>query len=156
PLHPLTTCRQEYFNPLPAEGVVFCAGGMFPLASAAATISPVKPPYSHAPGENTMRALLLALASGLLLVAPGHAQNQPKEIKVLIITGDHGDDWRKTTPFLQELLTKAGHKVDVTETPSKDLTAANLAKYDVLLLNYRNTPKGAKENPASIWTEENK
>src|SRR5262249_31393480 len=53
-------------------------------------------------------------------------------------------------------LTKAGHKVDVTETPSKDLTAANLAKYDVLLLNYRNTPKGAKENPASIWTEENK
>jgi type 1 glutamine amidotransferase len=75
---------------------------------------------------------------------------------VLIITGDHGHDWKSTTPYLKELLTKAGHKVDVTETPSKDLTAANLAKYDVLLLNYRNTPKGAKENPASVWSEENK
>src|SRR5262249_39629707 len=56
----------------------------------------------------------------------------------------------------KELLSKAGHQVDVTETPSKDLTAENLAKYDVLLLNYRNTPKGAKANPASVWTEENK
>jgi type 1 glutamine amidotransferase len=75
---------------------------------------------------------------------------------VLIITGDHGHDWKATTPFLKEMLTKAGHKVDVTEAPSKDLTKANLAKYDVLLLNYRNTPKGAKENPASVWSEENK
>jgi len=75
---------------------------------------------------------------------------------VLIITGDHGHDWKKTTPFLKDLLTNAGHKVVVTEQPSKDLTAENLAKYDVLLLNYRNTPKGAKDNPASVWTEENK
>jgi type 1 glutamine amidotransferase len=44
----------------------------------------------------------------------------------------------------------------VTETPSKDLTTENLARYDVLLLNYRNTPKGAKDNPASVWTDENK
>jgi type 1 glutamine amidotransferase len=26
----------------------------------------------------------------------------------------------------------------------------------VLLLNYRNTPKGAKDNPASVWGDENK
>jgi type 1 glutamine amidotransferase len=77
-------------------------------------------------------------------------------VKALIITGDHGHDWRKTTPFLKELLTKAGHTVDVTETPSKDLTAESLAKCNVLILNYRNTPKGAKENPASIWSDDNK
>jgi type 1 glutamine amidotransferase len=104
-----------------------------------------------------MRTLLLAVATGLLLAAaPAPAPGQTKEVKVLIITGDHGHDWRKTTPFLKDLLTKAGHKVDVTETPSKDLTTDNLARYDVLLLNYRNTPKGAKENPASVWTDENK
>ena len=89
-------------------------------------------------------------------LATGAAQGQKKEVKVLIITGDHGHEWKKTTPFLKDLLTSAGHKVDVTETPSKDLTADNLAQYDVLLLNYRNTAKGAKDNPASVWTEENK
>lgn len=81
---------------------------------------------------------------------------QAKEVRVLIITGDHGHNWKETTPFLKELLSKAGHRVDVTEVPGKDLTADNLAKYDVLLLNYRNTPKGAKENPGSVWSDENK
>jgi type 1 glutamine amidotransferase len=101
-----------------------------------------------------MRTLLLALVVCPFLTTAASAQN--KSVKVLIITGDHGHDWRQTTPFLKELLEKAGHKVDVTEAPSKDLTADNLAKYDVLLLNYRNTPKGAKDNPASVWTDENK
>jgi type 1 glutamine amidotransferase len=75
------------------------------------------------------------------------------EVKVLIITGDHGHNWKETTPYLKEMLTKAGHKVDVTETPAKDLTDDNLGKYDVLLLNYRNTAKGAK---TTVWSDENK
>jgi type 1 glutamine amidotransferase len=75
---------------------------------------------------------------------------------VLIITGDHGHDWKATTPQLKELLTTAGHKADVTDTPSKDLTADTLARYDVLLLNYRNTAKGAKDSPASVWGDDNK
>src|SRR5262245_46657197 len=95
------------------------------------------------------------LASALLLIGLCRADT-PAAVKVLIITGDHGHDWKATTPHLKELLTKAGHKVDVTESPSKDLTAANLAKYDVLLLNYRNTPKGAKDRPASVWSDANK
>ena len=102
-----------------------------------------------------MRALLWATLTGLLLSVTGGLGAESKEVKVLIITGDHGHKWQETTPFLKELLTKAGHKVDITESPSKDLTAANLARYDVLLLNYRNTPKGAKENPGSVWSEEN-
>jgi uncharacterized protein len=99
--------------------------------------------------------LLLALTVVLTISAPTSAQDKAA-VKVLIVTGDHGHDWRKTTPFLKELLVKAGHKVDVTEESSKDLTAANLARYQVLLLNYRNTPKGAKEKPASVWSDDNK
>src|SRR5437762_2573139 len=103
-----------------------------------------------------MRSFVLAILVGFLQVVLGPTLANAGPVKVLIITGDHGHNWKETTPFLKELLTKAGHKVEVTESPSKDLTAENLANYDVLLLNYRNTPKGAKENPASVWTDENK
>ncbi len=75
-------------------------------------------------------------------------------VKVLIITGDHGHAWKETTERLSDVLNAGGKiKVDVTITPSKDLTEGNLAKYDVLLLNYKDTPKGA---PESRWSEENK
>ncbi len=94
---------------------------------------------------------LAAVALCLSALTLAAAEGQP--IKVLIITGDHGHAWRETTPYLKELLTQAGMAVDVTETPSKDLTPANLAKYDVLLLNYKDTPKGA---PESRWSEANK
>ena len=97
----------------------------------------------------------LAAGVALFFLVAGQAQAQ-KSYKVLIITGDHGHNWKATTPFLKDLLVKAGHKVDVTETPGKDLTSANLAKYDVLLFNYRNTPMGAQDNPSSVWSEENK
>jgi type 1 glutamine amidotransferase len=101
------------------------------------------------------RILFLALTVVLAFTTPVSAQDK-KAVKVLIVTGDHGHDWRKTTPFLKELLQKAGHQVDVTETPGKELTATNLARYEVLVLNYRNTAKGATENPTSVWTDENK
>jgi type 1 glutamine amidotransferase len=103
-----------------------------------------------------MRKLLAAIFTGLFFTAAGTGTVQAQGVKVLIITGDHGHKWQETTPFLRDLLTKAGHKLDVTETPSKDLTPANLARYDVLLLNYRNTPRGAKDNPASVWSDANK
>jgi type 1 glutamine amidotransferase len=93
------------------------------------------------------------LASAIVLVLAMTARAEDKQVKVLIITGDHGHEWKKTTPFIQEFLTKAGMKVDVTETPSKDLTDDNLAKYDVLLLNYKDTKNGKHE---SRWTDANK
>src|SRR6516162_460559 len=93
------------------------------------------------------------LASTVILLAAGSVRAEDKQIKVLIITGDHGHAWKETTPFIKEFLTKAGMKVDVTETPSKDLTDDNLAKYDVLLLNYKDTQNG---KPESRWLEENK
>jgi type 1 glutamine amidotransferase len=100
-----------------------------------------------------MRRILLASAMLVILTWPAPGADS-KPIKVLIITGDHrGHDWRKTTPFLKEILTKAGMHVDVTETPAKDLTPSNLAKYDAFLLNYRDTANGP---PQTRWSEENK
>src|SRR4051794_32872474 len=97
----------------------------------------------------TALAALLGLA---VSSAPAPAADA-KPIKVLIITGDHGHAWKETTPYLKELLTQAGMAVDVTKTPAKDLTADNLAKYDVLLLNYKDTKKGG---PETVWSDANK
>ena len=96
----------------------------------------------------TRRLFLLA---ALLVALPVSAADQP--VRVLIITGDHGHAWKETTPFLKDLLTGAGMSVDVTETPARDLTADKLARYDVLLLNYKDTKKGG---PDTVWSDDNK
>jgi sialate O-acetylesterase len=98
--------------------------------------------------------------------APAAARAEPKQdakpaagarpVKVLIITGDNvpAHDWKGTTRKLTEILSAPG-KVDVTvtSTPAKDLTDENLAKYDVLLLNYKDTKDGGDDTK---WSEENK
>ncbi|MBY0525908.1 MAG: ThuA domain-containing protein [Gemmataceae bacterium] len=98
------------------------------------------------------RLFSLALGTLFLLTLSAIAADA-KPIKVLIITGDHGHAWKETTPFLKEVLAKANMSVDVTETPGKDLTADNLKKYDVLVLNYRDTKNGG---PESRWSDDNK
>jgi type 1 glutamine amidotransferase len=100
----------------------------------------------------TRRTFLASFVAALVLALPVSAADKG-QVKVLIITGDHGHQWKETTPFLKTFLTKAGMKVDVTEKPAKDLTAANLAKYDVLLLNYKDTKNGG---PDTRWSEKNK
>jgi type 1 glutamine amidotransferase len=100
-----------------------------------------------------MRRTFTLIVGAMLVLALPSVAEETKPIKVLIITGDHGHAWKETTPFLKEILTKAGMTVDVTETPAKDLTPTNLAKYDVLLLNYKDTAKGA---PETRWSDENK
>jgi uncharacterized protein len=97
------------------------------------------------------RNFFVALAL-LLVVAPIWAADG-KPVKVLIITGDHGHNWKETTPFIKDLLVKTGMSVDVTETPAKDLTTDNLAKFDVLFLNYKDTKNGTE---ATKWSEANK
>jgi type 1 glutamine amidotransferase len=85
---------------------------------------------------------------------PEAAAAQP--IKVLLITGDNvgAHNWQQTSKALEELLEKGGRiSVDVTASPSKDLTDDNLARYDVLVLNYKETPNGP---PESRWSDSNK
>jgi uncharacterized protein len=84
------------------------------------------------------------------------AADDGKPIRLLIITGDHGHKWADTTKAFQEFLPARSNgriHVDVTTAPSKDLTDENLAKYDVLLLNYKDTAKGA---PETHWSDANK
>ena len=105
-------------------------------------------------GDMIRKMLAMALVVTVAFAAGADAQAPSAgAVKVLIITGDHGHKWKETTPFLKDMLTKAGMSVDVTETPSKDLTSENLGKYDVLLLNYKDTKAGTEE---SRWSDENK
>ena len=129
-------------------------GTMF-TQSAAAEPAPESSPAFHAE-DNSSGPEIQAAKS----VAPvgdqdtQHAQSNP--VKALIITGDNIDvhPWKVTTKVLTEILEDGGKvKVEVTGTPSKDLTDGNLSKYDVLILNYKDTDKGA---PESRWSDENK
>jgi type 1 glutamine amidotransferase len=90
--------------------------------------------------------------------APTAAGAQPSTapVNVLVITGDNvsAHKWQENSKAIEDILEKDGRiKVDITATPSKDLTEENLAKYDVLLLNYKETPAGP---PESRWSDSNK
>lgn len=99
------------------------------------------------------RRSLLALAGLFALAAPVVAA-EPKPVELLIITGDHGHKWKETTKVLRDFLSAGGRvNVHATETPAKDLTDENLAKYDVLLLNYKDTANGP---PETKWSDANK
>ncbi len=81
------------------------------------------------------------------------AADDAKPVNLLIITGDEAHDWKAQTKALEEFLPKGGKiHVTVTTTPAKDLTPENLAKYDVLLLNFRET----KPTPETKWSDANK
>jgi sialate O-acetylesterase len=101
-----------------------------------------------------VRPALPAAALGAKPSARPEAARPEGIIRLLIITGDHGHDWKATTEALNEILSPGGKiAVDVTTTPAKDLTDSNLAKYDVLLLNYKDTPAGG---PKTKWSDANK
>ncbi|MGH9582064.1 MAG: ThuA domain-containing protein, partial [Bryobacteraceae bacterium] len=57
-------------------------------------------------------------------------------IRVLILSGQNNHDWRTTTPFLRKLLLNTGRfDVRVNEEPT-GMTAATLAVYNVVVLDY--------------------
>ncbi|HEV3165116.1 MAG TPA: ThuA domain-containing protein [Isosphaeraceae bacterium] len=103
-----------------------------------------------------MKRLALMLATGVFVSLTALGADDGKPINLLIITGDHGHKWQDTTKAFQDFLPAKSNgrvHVDVTTTPGTDLTDENLAKYDVLLLNYKDTPKGA---PETKWSDANK
>lgn len=103
----------------------------------------------HNFAKPTLLTLALNLTFGLGLRA--------EPIKALIITGDNISvhDWKASTASIQQILKspKGRFQVDVTATPATDLTDANLAKYDVLILNYFPTAQGG---PDTKWSQANK
>lgn len=101
-----------------------------------------------------MRILLMALAA-VVAWGGGGVVGAEAPVKVLIVTGDShpAHNWKATTPVLRDQLSLPGKvEVDVTSNPARDLTDENLARYDVLLLNYRDfTP-----TPETTWSDANK
>jgi type 1 glutamine amidotransferase len=58
------------------------------------------------------------------------------KVRVLIFSGRNNHDWRTSTPFLCKLLVDSGRfDVRVEEEPAR-VTAATLAAYDVVVLDY--------------------
>ncbi len=72
----------------------------------------------------------------------------PPKIQTLIITGQHGHDWKGTTPFLRQYLEDSGKfEVRVTEE-FRGASPETLAPYDLVLVNY-----GDRRQPALQWGE---
>lgn len=106
--------------------------------------------------RRTRYASGLTAAAVVLLLAGSIARAADGPVKVLIITGDNiaAHDWQGTTEaFLKILGDSSRFRVDVTKTPAKDLTDENLARYDVLLLNYFPTAQGGEDTK---WSDSNK
>ncbi len=81
-----------------------------------------------------LAALALAAAAGLLWGAP---------VRTLILSGQNNHNWRVTTPYLASLLSDSGRfDVRVEEEPS-GVTAATLAPYDLLVVDYQGPRWGA-------------
>ena len=87
-------------------------------------------------------SLGIAIANGAV-AAPLH---------VLFLTGQSDlpyHDWRISTPFLRDVLSKTGRfDVKVIED-ARGLTPASLAGYDVLILNY-NGPRWSRQTEAAV------
>ena len=85
-----------------------------------------------------MKKLALILLS-LILVVPLVSQQPaaPAKLRVLIITGENGHDWRSVTPELRKSLEATG-RFDVRVTEEfRGAGPETLASYDVVVLNYQ-------------------
>ena len=90
---------------------------------------------------------LLAAALAVSFAAPAPASSKP--IRALIVSGRNDHDWWTTTPFLKKILMETGRFAPyVTEEPA-GISAATLAKYDVIVLNYCG-PRWSKETEAAV------
>ena len=122
--------------------------------------------YLGTTASTIARAITLSLLAFSGGISPGFP-SQPargddapanKPVRVLIITGDThpAHNWKATSPAIADVLTQ-GNKIEatITASPAHDLTDENLAKYDVLFLNYLNYKKPG-ESPETTWTDANK
>jgi len=76
-------------------------------------------------------------------------------IKTLILSGQGDHDWKRSTPFVRDLLAGTGRfSVDVTEDPNQVLEHADqLAKYDLLFCDYKGpdwSPQAKRNFEAAI------
>lgn len=90
----------------------------------------------------------MRLLLSLCLLAPLYAA-APEPLPVLIISGRNNHDWRTTTPYLRGVLAASGRfDVRVVEEPA-GMTAATLALYRALVLDY-NGPRWGGTAEAAV------
>ena len=117
-------------------------------------------PKNRTWAATTARALWIPALGALLGLSQVRGDDSPpgKPVRVLIITGDthSAHNWKATSPAIADVLAE-GHRIETTTTttPAADLTDENLAKFDVLLLNYFDFTKPEK-TPGTTWTVANK
>lgn len=98
-----------------------------------------------------------ASPAGAALAQPAPSQGDasagaPAKRRVLLVTGDDvpAHDWRTTTPATRKILEDSGRfEVFVTEDPALLESSSSLARYDLVLLNYRNNPNGSPLSEAA-------
>lgn len=95
-------------------------------------------------------AVVRSLLVTLVLLSVGCAGAPEPKVKLLIITGSHSHDWKNTLPILTDFLTRTGKiEVDATLDPPSHLSEENLARYDVLMLHYKETKEKPGRWPAA-------
>jgi type 1 glutamine amidotransferase len=80
-----------------------------------------------------------------------------RKIRSLVIAGENNHDWKRSTPFVEDLLEALDDFfVDRTETPSPTLENPDIGdKYDLFFLDYNGSPwsEEARENFAAAVRE---
>jgi type 1 glutamine amidotransferase len=85
-----------------------------------------------------------------LLFAAALAASAAEPIRAVIFSGNNNHDWRTTTPLLRDILQKTGRfDVRVIEEPA-GVTAATLAGFDVIVLDYQGPRWGAATERAVL------
>lgn len=102
---------------------------------------------------------ILGLMAAALMVWPATAEQAGSKIRVVLIDGQNNHDWRKTSPWLKQVLEDSGKfTVDVSSNLKKDDKPGNiektvpfppdLSKYDVIVSNYNGASWPAEFNKA--------
>ncbi len=153
-------------GPVPPKSALYYGYGMDPYCNLVDGMDMAVPVF----GPISLDEVLASESSTPIAAAPSQPRNQPttqagqsrptssngKPVHALLITGHNvgAHKWKETSAALKEMLEKDNRiKVDLTTTPSKDLTTENLAKYDVFILNYWDGPNGP---PDTQWSDANK
>ncbi|MEA2062861.1 MAG: ThuA domain-containing protein [Gemmatimonadota bacterium] len=105
--------------------------------------------------KKTTRACLAACALVFLFCGPPAAETinmdpffRQGALRALILSGHNNHDWRKSTPMLKEILLKTGRfDVRVNEEPV-GISAATLAPFDLLVLDYMGPDWGPEARSA--------
>ena len=101
------------------------------------------------------RVSIVAFACVVSVVALAFAPEGQDKPRALILTGQNNHDWKKTTPYLKELLEKdksGGFAADVSEDPEAPILEdkEKLKSYKIIVLNINRGKRWSKTREANF------